>query len=119
MDVPKCASPPSDPLSILKKMCEIRPLHENTSVNHANRFAVFRSCGTYRDRKLVLNFNVFSMGVYESKILFSLPFCKYWSYLQTVSEKKFGFGLKMSVGGVLFSSRVPKIREDGGTPFLS
>ena len=44
----------------------------------------------------------FSTGVYESKILFSLPFSKYCSNLQTVSEKKFSFGLKKSVGVIIF-----------------
>ena len=60
----------------------------------------------------------FSTGVYERKILFSLPFCKYCSKLQTVSEKKLCFGLKKIVGGIIFCLEVPKNRGAGVTPFL-
>ena len=35
----------------------------------------------------------FCTVVYGSKTLFSLPFCKYCSKVQTVSETKFSFGL--------------------------
>ena len=38
----------------------------------------------------------FSIGVYGSKTVFSLPFSKYCFYLQTVSEKKFSFGLNLN-----------------------
>ena len=34
----------------------------------------------------------FSIAVYGSKTVFSLPFVKYCSNLQTISEKKFGLG---------------------------
>ena len=57
-------------------------------IYRANGFAVFRSCGCRSERKLVLRF---STGVYESDTLFTLMCIKYWSYQQTVSEKKFCF----------------------------
>ena len=57
-------------------------LHENQfpmkymfGVYRANGFAVFRSCGTNHDRKLVL---LVSIGAYERKPAFSLPFGKYF-----------------------------------------
>ena len=59
-----------------------------------------------------------SNGVNECKILFSLPFCKYCSKLQTVNEKKLCIGLKKPVGVILFCSNIPKIWGNGGTPFL-
>ena len=42
----------------------------------------------------------------------SLPFGKYRSNLQTVSEKKSRMGFKKVVGGIHFLSEVPKIREN-------
>ena len=39
-------------------------------------FAVFQSCDCQHKWKLVVRF---SIGLYESKTLFSLLFCKYWS----------------------------------------
>ena len=53
------------------------------SLYRANGFANFRSCGTDQERKLVLRF---SIETYERKPEFSLPFGKYWSKLQSVSE---------------------------------
>ena len=44
-----------------------------------------------------------SIEAYECKPHFSLLSGKYWSKVQTVSEKKFCFDLKMSVGGFFFS----------------
>ena len=41
------------------------------------------------------------------------PSCKYCSNLHIVIEKKFCFGLKKIVGGIIFRSEVPKIRENG------
>ena len=59
-----------------------------------------------------------NIGVYERKTDFSLPFRKYWSKLQTVSEKKLCIDPNKSVRVIIFWSEVPKIRGVGGTPFL-
>ena len=51
--------------------------------------------------------------------MFSIPFCKYWSNIQTVSKTKFSFGLKKIVGGIIFCLEVRKKSGSRGTPFLS
>ena len=58
-----------------------------------------QSCGSQNKQKLVL---CFSTGVYESNILFSLPFCKYCFKVQTVSESKFCFGPQKDSRGDIF-----------------
>ena len=54
-------------------------------INRTNGFALFSLCGSFHNRKVVSRF---SIGIYESKTLFSLPFCKYCSNLYTVKEKR-------------------------------
>ena len=60
---------------------------------------------------------LFSTGVYERKILFSLLFCKYCSKLQTVNEKKLCFGLKKIVGGDNLLLRSTEKSGGRGNPF--
>ena len=43
-----------------------------------------------------------STAVYERKMFMSLPFGKYWSNVQTVSETNFSFGLTKIVGVISF-----------------
>ena len=52
-------------------------------IYRANGFAVFRLCGSHDDRKLVVQYGI---EPYERKQDFSLPFGKYLSKSQTVSE---------------------------------
>ena len=68
-------------------------------LHRANGFAVFQSCGTDHDPKLVLQY---SIDCYGRTPVFSLPFGKYRFNLQTVRETKFSFGLKNIVEGILF-----------------
>ena len=94
-------------------------LHQRHSLYRANGFAVFRSCSRQGERKLVVQFNT---GVYGSKTLFSLPFCRYCSNLQTVSKKKLCFGLKRSAGMIMFCSDLLQIqagRERAPLPYTS
>ena len=85
----------------------------------ANGFAVFRSCSRHGKRKLVVQSGI---EPYERKPDFSLPFGKYWSKLQTVSEKKLCFGLNKSGEMIIFCSDLYRIREDRETaplPYIS
>ena len=61
----------------------------------ANRFTVFLSCDSFRDRKLV---SFSSIEPYERKPVFLLSFSKYWSNLPTVSSEKRFWSQKASRG---------------------
>ena len=59
--------------------------------------------------------SLFSIGVYGSKLVFPLPFVKYCSNQQTVSQKKFSFGPSLPVMTFIFCSEV-RITQGGGKP---
>ena len=59
-----------------------------------------------------------SFGSNERKPVISLLFSKVWSIAQRVSMTKFSFGLKESVGVIIFGPELPKIQKAAGIPFL-
>ena len=59
----------------------------------------------------------YSIGLYGTKTKFSLPFIKYCSNLQTVSEKKFSFSPKSPVMSLIFYLEVPSMSKGRETTF--
>ena len=63
--------------------------------------------------------SLFSIGLYGSKTNFSLPFIKYSSQLQTVSEKKFPFDPSTPIRTIIFYQEVSFMSKGRETAFLS
>ena len=109
----------------------VRSATAESAVISRPAYAVYGSCGSrnfpaFEHRVAVFTVGLnseckcwsrFSFGVYGSKTVFSLPFFKYCSKVQTVSEKKFSLGPQRSIRGINFWCIAPITREGRKTAF--
>ena len=58
-----------------------------------------------------------SIGIYESNTFFTFVYGRYWSYQQALTEKKFSFDPKNSVGKMIFAKITENSGERGEPPF--
>ena len=99
-------------------------------VNLFFRKEIYRVCRSGNSRIFVHRFTVFmansdnkwwsrfSIEVYASEPVFSLPCVSHCSNVQTVSEKQFCLGPKKSVGVIIFHSEVRIVQGRQEPPFI-